>query len=110
METTIIEAVPIRIDVDGVRRIGKTRVTLDTIISAYQEGATAEEIALAYSSVSLADIYSIIAYYLRRQAEVDAYLDKRQKQAKLVRQENENRFLAVGIRERLLARKANNKL
>ncbi len=38
------EIVPLRMDTDGVIRIGDTRVTLDTVISAFLEGATAEEI------------------------------------------------------------------
>lgn len=31
-------------DADGVVRVGGTRVTLDTIVFAFEEGATAEEI------------------------------------------------------------------
>jgi uncharacterized protein (DUF433 family) len=33
-----------------------TRVTLETIIAAFNEGATTEEIALQYPSVPLADV------------------------------------------------------
>ena len=40
-----IERVPIRTDADGVVRIAGTRVTLDTIVAAFDAGATAEEIA-----------------------------------------------------------------
>lgn len=110
MQTVITETVPIQIDADGVQRVGNTRVTLDTIVAAFKEGATAEEIAQQYSSVSLADVYAVIAYYLRRQAEVESYLDKRRQEAEQIRQENERRFDSVGIRERLLARKENGKL
>jgi uncharacterized protein (DUF433 family) len=45
-------------------------VTLDTIVAAFDAGATAEEIAQQYSSISLADVYSVITYYLRHQTEV----------------------------------------
>ena len=55
-------------------RIAHTRVTLDTLVSAFQDGATAEEIAQQYSAVPLADIYSLIGYYLRRRPEIEAYL------------------------------------
>jgi uncharacterized protein (DUF433 family) len=100
------ETVPLQMGADDVIRVGNTRVTLDTIATAFAEGATAEEIAQQYPSVSLADVYYTIAYYLRRQSEVDAYLHRRQRQAERVRQQNEARFDATGIRARLLARQA----
>ena len=56
-----IERVPIQTDTDGVVRVAGTRVTLDTIVGASDAGATAEEIA-QYSSVPLADVYSVITY------------------------------------------------
>jgi uncharacterized protein (DUF433 family) len=100
------ETIPLQMGADGVIRVGNTRVTLDTIAAAFAEGATAEEIAQQYPSVSLADVYYTIGYYLRRQTEVDAYLRRRQRQAERVRQQNEVRFDATGIRARLLARRA----
>jgi uncharacterized protein (DUF433 family) len=48
-------------DADGAVRVAGTRVTLDTIVAAFDAGATAEEIAQHYSSISLADVYSVIA-------------------------------------------------
>jgi len=54
----------------------------------------------------LADVYSVIAYYLRRRAEVDAYLQQRRELAEKIRKQNESRFDPSGIRERLLARRA----
>lgn len=83
------ERVPIRTDADGVIRVGGTRVTLDTVVATFDAGATAEEIAQQYPSVSLADIYSVIAYSLRHRPEVRAYLGQRQQQAAHVRAENE---------------------
>ncbi len=100
------EAIPLAPDADGVVRVGKTRVTLDTVISAFREGATAEEIVQQYPSLQLAGIYSVIGYYLRRQPDVDAYLRDRQRRAADVRRENEGRFDLVGVRDRLLARQA----
>ena len=91
---------PLFIDADRVVRVGQTRVTLDTVVTAFLEGATAEEIAEQYPSLKLADIYSVIGYYLRHQTEVDNYLKIRQKRAAEVRQENERRFNPIGIRDR----------
>jgi uncharacterized protein (DUF433 family) len=92
-------------DVNGVIRISKTRITLDTLITAFLEGSTPEEIKEQYPSLKLADIYSVIGYYLENQAEVDAYLRERQRIALKVRQEAEMRFNPEGIRDRLLARR-----
>lgn len=103
--TDATEQVPIRTDADGVIRVGGTRVALDTVVAAFDAGATAEEIVQQYPSVTLPDVYSVIAYYLRHQSEVRAYLAQRQRQAAEVREENERRFDPTGIRDRLLARR-----
>ena len=74
--TLVIEVapVPLEVDADGVVRVGGTRVTLDTIVDAFQVGATAEEIVHKYPSLDLADVYSVISFYLQRQPDVEAYL------------------------------------
>ncbi|MBI3361083.1 MAG: DUF433 domain-containing protein [Chloroflexi bacterium] len=100
------EQIPLTTDADGVIRVGSTRVTLDTVVSAFNDGATAEEIAQQYSSLNLADIYAVIGYYLRRRPEVEVYLLERQEKAARIRRQNEERFDPHGIRERLLARRA----
>ncbi len=104
------ETVPLQMDADGVVRVGNTRVTLDTVVMAFMEGATAEEIVQQYPSLSLTDVYYTIGYYLRRQAEVETYLNRRRRQAERVRQRNESRFDPAGIRKRLLARQASGRL
>jgi uncharacterized protein (DUF433 family) len=93
-------------DVHGVVRVSKTRVTLDTLVAAFLSGATPEEIAQQYPSLGLADVYAVITYYLRRRLEVETYLRERREQAEAVRQENERRFDPTGVRQRLLARQA----
>mgnify|MGYP001602546897 CR=1 FL=1 len=103
----LTEIIPLHMDKDGVFRVGKTRVTLDTVVGAFKEGATAEEIAYQYPTVSLADIYSVISYYLHQKGSVDAYLKRREKFAEEVCKQNETKFDATGIRERLLARRNN---
>ena len=100
------ELIPLAADADGVIRVGKTRVTLDTVIAAFLEGATAEEIAQQYPSLNLADIYQVISYYLRRPTEVANYLQQRKAQVENIQQQNEARFNPRGVRDRLLARRA----
>jgi uncharacterized protein (DUF433 family) len=98
------QRVPLGTDADGVVRVGGTRVTLDTIVAAFREGLTAEEIVSQYPSLRLADVYQVIGYFLNHQAEVDAYIQVRQQHAGEVRRENETRYDPAGIRDRLLAR------
>jgi len=97
------QPIPLTTDSDGVVRVGNTRVTLDTVIDAFYEGATPETIAQQYPALTLAEVYAVISYYLHHQPEVDAYLQNRRQDAARVRQENETRFDPVGVRDRLLA-------
>lgn len=99
------EEIPLAMDADGVVRVGGTRVTLDTVVAAFNEGATAEEIAHQYPSLDLADVYAVIGYYLRHREDVGAYLNQRLQQADNIRSENESRFDLHGVRDRLLARR-----
>ncbi len=96
---------PLAADVNGVIRIGGTRVTLLSVMNAFREGATPEEIAQEYPALTLADVYATIAYYLQNQAEVDAYLTEERHYAEEVRKANQ----MSGIRERLLARRSDSK-
>lgn len=100
------ETAPLETNVDGVVQVGKTRVTLDTVVAVFKQGTTAEEIVYRYPSLKLADVYATIAYYLNHQQEVEAYLQRRQKQAQEVRKMNEAKFDPQGLRDRLLARQA----
>lgn len=97
------QVVPMKVDSDDVIRVGNTRVRLDTVIYAFNEGYTAEEIASQYPALKLADIYAVIAYYLSHQATVDAYLQKRRETAAQVRAEIEAKPEYKALRERLLA-------
>ena len=100
------EPAPLNMNPDGVVRVGGTRVTLDTVVAVFKQGATAEEIVHRYPSLRLGDVYASIAFYLNHQKEVESYLIKRQDQAQEIRQMNQARFDTQGLRDRLLARKA----
>lgn len=102
------ETIPLEENADGILRVSGTRVTLDTIIYAFQDGATPEEIVQQYSSLSLADVYHVIGYYLRNRLGVEKYLQKREQEQLKVRQQNENLFDPQGIRDRLLNRRIEN--
>jgi uncharacterized protein (DUF433 family) len=98
--------VPLETKEGGVVRIAGTRVTLDTVVGAFSDGASAEEIVHQYPSLSLEDVYAVINYYLHNRASVDAYLSEYRQQGEKIRQEVETRFNPIGIRERLLARRS----
>src|SRR2546427_6778099 len=95
---------PLVTDGDGVVRVGGTRVRLDTVVYAFNQGASAEEILQQYPSLALSDIYGTISYYLQHRSSVDAYLQQRQQEHDRVRQLNESRSDPAGLRERLLKR------
>jgi uncharacterized protein (DUF433 family) len=97
--------VPLRVDPHGVVRVGGTRVTLDTVVGAFRRGATPEEIVQDYSSLDLADIYAVVAYYLRNRPGVEAYLEEQRQQGEAIQRQMESFYPPAGIRERLLARR-----
>ncbi|MFN7146562.1 MAG: DUF433 domain-containing protein [Myxococcota bacterium] len=98
-------AAPLRTDADGVIRIAATRVTLDTVVHAFLNGCTAEEIVTKYPALDLADVYAVIAHYLWNREAIDGYLAERAREADAARAEVERRSPSADMRERLLARK-----
>lgn len=96
---------PIETNSDGVMIVKKTRVTFDTVVAAFERGATAEEIVYRYPSLKLADVYSAIAFYLNNQQEIKVYLQQRQQQAREIKQINESKFDSQAMRDKLLSRK-----
>jgi uncharacterized protein (DUF433 family) len=101
----VTKPVPLAADAAGVLRVGNTRVSLDSVIAAFNEGATPEEIVQQYDVLALADVYAVISYYLENQSEVNTYLAERALKRQQLRQQIEARHDPHGIRERLLARR-----
>jgi uncharacterized protein (DUF433 family) len=98
------EAPPFRGDESGAIRIGNTRVLLELVIRAFQDGASPESIVQRYSTLSLSDAYTTIGYYLRHPQEIETYLDQREQLAESVRQKLSNTQPDLSlIRSRLLA-------
>ena len=100
------DPVPLRLDDGGTVKVGLTRVTLDTVVGAFENGYSAEEIVYKFPSLGLADVYSVIGYYLRHQSEIRDYLHWREGEAAQLRKEVEARWPSNGLRARLLARLA----
>jgi len=84
-------------------RIAGTRVGIETVLRDYQEGASPEEIALRYPTLSLEQIHATITYYLANREQVEAYLERvrqRQEEAWLEQQRHPSEFVR-SLRERL---------
>src|SRR2546421_12702298 len=75
------EAPPMREESDGTLRVGSSRVLLELVIRAFEDGATPEAIMQRYETLSLPDVYGVIAYYLRHRQAVEAYLARREREA-----------------------------
>ncbi len=97
--------VPLSVDEAGVLRVAGTRVSLDSVVYAFHEGATPEEMAQDFPTLDLAAVYFVIGYYLQNRTEVEEYLEQRRAQREELKTEVEARSNPQGLRERLLARK-----
>jgi uncharacterized protein (DUF433 family) len=100
----LAEAPPLHEDADGALRIGKSRVLLELVIRAFQDGAAPETIVQRYATLALSDVYAVIAYYLRHRSEVEAYLVGRDQAAEEIQRRIESQQGDLSqIRARLLA-------
>lgn len=97
------QKVPLRRDEDGAIRVGETRVLFDLVVRQYRQGRTPEEIIREFPTLTLADAYGAIAYYLQHRDQVEAYLQNREREATELRQTLEEEGIAIDI-QTLLAR------
>jgi uncharacterized protein (DUF433 family) len=100
------DPIPLNVDPHGTVRVAGTRLTLETVIEIFNQGASPQEIVAAFPDLDLAHVYAVIAYYLRRRADVDAYLREQEAKAASMRRTIVARQGdQQGLRERLLARR-----
>lgn len=85
-------------------RVGDTRVTLETVIGSFNDGAVPEEIVLQYPALTLTQVYQVIAFYLANQADVDAYMNERALRGEEMKRNLEAQWPKTGLRGRMLAR------
>ena len=95
---------PLREDQGGAVRVGNSRISLDLVVSQYENGMTPEDMVRAYDSLLLADVHAVVWYYLRHRGEVRAYLKRRAEEAEARRATIEIERPRVS-REELLARR-----
>jgi uncharacterized protein (DUF433 family) len=90
----------------GVWRVKGTRVSVDSILYAFNDqGATPEEIAWQFDTLDLKKIYSVINYYLHNREQVDKYLAEAAKNTRKIARKLDKEFPRAGMRQRLLARR-----
>lgn len=100
-----VMAPPLRWDEAGGIRVGQSRVTLDSLLAAYQNGSTPEEIAVQFPVLSLGEIYSAIAYAITHPEQMDSYLSQRREQAEKRREMLTQKHNLASLRQRLQERR-----
>lgn len=56
-----------------------TRISLDSIVYAFQKGVSPESIVQSFPLLTLEQVYGAIAFYLANRTEIDAYLTEEEK-------------------------------
>lgn len=97
---------PLALGADGTIRIVGSRVTLDSIVHQFKQGATAEQIHEDFPSLSLREVYGAIAYYLDHTQEVEQYLTEQERDEKASRKQIESKNDVQILRKRIQARRS----
>jgi uncharacterized protein (DUF433 family) len=66
--------------------VGRSRVSLDSIVYAFQRGQTPEGIVQSFPTLSLEMVYGAITYYLANRQQIDDYLSAGNEQYESQRQ------------------------
>lgn len=72
---------------NGVYYLIGTRITLDSLVDAFREGASPETIRDDFPSLTLAQVYGALAFYLEHQAGISQYLLTRQQRWQAMEQQ-----------------------
>jgi uncharacterized protein (DUF433 family) len=76
------DPMPLKVWDDGSIRINGSRLLLYLVIEAWQDGATPEYIAKhLYPSLSIADAYTVIGYFLRHEEQLTECFRKQDEEA-----------------------------
>lgn len=106
MSAAAIQPDPVPLAMDGAGRlmVVGTRVPIDSLISAFKRGESPEAIHESFDTVALADVYAVLAYYLRHRDDLELYLSDRERQGLEIQARIESEYPSDGLRARLLAR------
>lgn len=98
------EPVPLAPDAYGTIRVTGTRVTLETLVAAFDRGDSAEEIREQFPTLALGDIYAVLTYLVRHAGEVREYVAAQGRRAGKARAKIDETDPTDGLRARLMAR------
>ncbi|MEX2215502.1 MAG: DUF433 domain-containing protein [Phycisphaeraceae bacterium] len=98
------QLIPLKEWPGGVIRVGTSRVSLDSVIFHFDNGASAEEIVSAFPTLELPDVYAVIAYYLRNPEPIKAYIRQRESEAKELEEKLNPPEKRNALRDKLMAR------
>ncbi len=105
-----VQTVPFVVTEYGTIRIADSRVSLDTVLHHYKQGAVPEEIVNRFPSLQLADVYAAVAYYLSHTQEIEDYLRQQETEADELQRQLEadpkQQAAMILLRERIAQRRA----
>src|ERR1700686_2854555 len=92
MSTEIATLLVSSLDVCGGRlRIEGTRITVNQIVTLYEQGYNAEEIANQYPHLTMAQVYAALLHYHTNQEEIDAGLAREKQETEKLEREHRSR-------------------
>jgi uncharacterized protein (DUF433 family) len=103
----IAEPLPLHEDSSGTIRVGGSRVTLDTVVDAYERGSSPEDIVASFPTLTLGHVFGALSYYHQHRDEVRRYLERREWEADALRRKIEAQQPPPPTRAELEARLAN---
>lgn len=99
----VAHAPPLRQD-GPTLRVGRSNVALEIVLGAFKAGTPPERIVEQHPTLDLADVYDVVAYYLRHKHELDVYLDEQQALADAIEADTRREFPNTITRAELEAR------
>lgn len=101
------QVVPLSMRQDGTIHVIGSRVTLDTVISRYKAGDSPEAIREGFPTLTLAQIHGVLQYYHEHRDDMEAYLRRREENAREVERERRSADdPREDLREMLIRRRA----
>jgi uncharacterized protein (DUF433 family) len=86
---------------NGGYYVAGTRITLDSIIQCFNEGLSPEAILGEFETLTLAQVFGAIAFYLENQPAMDAYQTRQRQRFEATRRDAAP--LPENLRQRLAA-------
>ena len=84
---------------NGGYYVAGTRVSLDSIVECFNQGVSREAILGEFETLSLAQVFGAIAFYLENQPAIDAYRVRQKQRSEAARRASAP--LPAELRERL---------